>query len=228
MVRLGKRLQCIFDLVDPGGVVADIGCDHALLCIALVEQGIAKKAYACDVAEGPLTRAISAIQTAQLQEQITTVLTDGIAELPSDVDTFIIAGMGFETIQKILLEGRAHWKESCTFLLASHTDVDELRRFLSQHQFVIDQERIVFERHYYQIIKAHHEDDAPALTEDEILFGVHMRKEALYRMYWQKEMQKYAAILEKMPTTHERYGWTNALYERIAAMLLQFDESQDR
>ena len=41
MVHLGKRLQCIHDLVEKGSIVADIGCDHALLSIALIESGTA-------------------------------------------------------------------------------------------------------------------------------------------------------------------------------------------
>ncbi len=69
MVRLGKRLQAIHDLVDKDSVVADIGCDHGLLCIALLESGTAKKAYACDIAASPLKRAIEGNPSSWFREQ---------------------------------------------------------------------------------------------------------------------------------------------------------------
>ena len=155
MVHLGKRLQCIHDLVEKGSIVADIGCDHALLSIALVESGTADKCYACDVAVGPLQRAKEAVSAAGLSDKIDVVLNDGIYGLSSDITTIVIAGMGFETIRHILQEGESMWNDTRSFVLASHTDIEELRRFLSRHSFVIDDEKIVQERHFYQIIKAH-------------------------------------------------------------------------
>ena len=219
MVRLGKRLQCIHDLVNDHSIIADIGCDHGLLCIALIESHTAIKAYACDVANGPLDRAKEAIRTAGLQDRITPMLADGIAQVPPEADTIIIAGMGFETIRKILLEGRNRWGNGRTFILASHTDVEDLRRFLSDHHFVIDDERIVLERHYYQIIKAHHDEEARSLTEDEILFGVYAKNEKLFLSYWQKEKKKCEEILRKMPSSHERYPSVKQRYLRIESMM---------
>ena len=177
MVHLGIRLQAVVDMVDTGSVAADIGCDHALVCIALIERGISSRCYACDVAQGPLSRARQAIEEAGLQGKIIPVLQDGIVGLADDVDTVIIA---------------------------SHTDVEKLRRFLSNSHFVIDQERIVKERHYYQIIKAHHEREAAALSEDEILFGLHRDDDPLFREYWERELEKCRLILSRMPLGHER------------------------
>ena len=51
MKHLGIRLQAVVDMVDTGSVAADIGCDHALVCIALIERGISSRCYACDVAQ---------------------------------------------------------------------------------------------------------------------------------------------------------------------------------
>ena len=67
MAHLGIRLQAVVDMVDTGSVAADIGCDHALVCIALIERGISSRCYACDVAQGPLSRARQAIEEAGLQ-----------------------------------------------------------------------------------------------------------------------------------------------------------------
>lgn len=219
MVHLGKRLQCIHDLVEKDSIVADIGCDHALLSIALIESGTADKCYACDVAVGPLQRAKEAVSAAGLSDKIDVVLNDGIYGLPSDITTIVIAGMGFETIRHILLEGESMWNDARSFVLASHTDIEELRRFLSRHSFVIDDEKIVQERHFYQIIKAHHESDASLLSEDEIMFGVHAYKDPLFLPYWRREKRVCEQILSTMPLTHERRGEMEQRLARIDTML---------
>ena len=223
MVNLGIRLQAVADMVEQGSVVADIGCDHALVCIALVERGICPKCYACDVAEGPLSRARQAISQAGLQDQIIPVLQDGIAALAADVDTVIIAGMGFETIRAILLEGRPQWARCRSLIIASHTDVEELRRFLSEEGFVIDTERIVRERHYYQIIKTHHDAAAPRLSETQIMFGCHRDDDPLFIEYWTHELNKCRDILHQMPEGHARRSALLQRQERIQCRLYQKD-----
>ena len=101
-MKLSKRLQTIYDMVQGPCVVADIGCDHGLLPIALVKNGKCDKAYACDIRKGPLSRAEEAIQMMGLQNQIITKLTDGLQGLEDDVEVVIIAGMGYDTIRNIL------------------------------------------------------------------------------------------------------------------------------
>lgn len=220
MVKLGKRLQAIYELVDTDSIVADIGCDHGLLCIALIERQRARHCYGCDIAPGPLGRAQQAVKDAALSAQITLLLQDGMQGLPLEVDTVVIAGMGNETIQKILIEGRERWGQFRSLILASHTDVDLLRRFLSDQHFAIDEERIVFEqRHYYQIIKAHYDMQARSLSEAEIRFGVHTQKEALFVPYWQKELGKCEQILKQMPKDHARYAAVKQRHAQIADVL---------
>ena len=64
-----------------GSVAADIGCDHALVCIALVERGIsARNAMPATWPHGPLSRAQAGHRGRQgCRDQIIPVLQDGIA-----------------------------------------------------------------------------------------------------------------------------------------------------
>lgn len=213
MVKLGKRLSALYEMVDAGGIAADIGCDHALLCIALMQTHKARHCYACDIAAGPLARAQEAIEQHQLTHDITALQMDGLRDLPEEVDTVIIAGMGYETIRRILLDARAKWPAFHSILLESNTDVEELRRFLSEQHFVIDAERIVKEKHFYQIIKVHYDPDAPLLSEDEMLFGVKTAADPLFPAFWKRQQQRCEAILATMPQTHERRA---SLEERSA------------
>ena len=57
MMKLSPRLKKIVDFTDKCGVVADIGTDHALVPVYLIENGLYKKAYACDIRPLPLKRA---------------------------------------------------------------------------------------------------------------------------------------------------------------------------
>ena len=84
-------------MIDKGMVVADIGTDHAFLPVMLVRDGISDHVYACDVAKGPLQAAKENIAHFQLTDKITTILTDGLRDVPSDVNCIVIAGMGFVT-----------------------------------------------------------------------------------------------------------------------------------
>ena len=104
-MKLSKRLACIAGMVSKNSILADIGCDHGLLPISLIQQGVISKAYACDINPRPLQRAEEAIIQANCCGTISTILSDGLQQVPSDADCIVIAGMGFETIRNILENG---------------------------------------------------------------------------------------------------------------------------
>ena len=45
---LSGRLQMLADMVTPGSVLADVGCDHGFLSIYLVQAGVCPRAVAID------------------------------------------------------------------------------------------------------------------------------------------------------------------------------------
>mgnify|MGYP000034245510 CR=1 FL=1 len=95
-------------MVTTGGILADIGTDHAYVPIALVQRQKIKGAIAMDINEGPLARAQEHIRAARLEEYIQTRLSDGAeALLPNEADSILIAGMGGELILHILTEGES-------------------------------------------------------------------------------------------------------------------------
>ncbi|MBR5721721.1 MAG: tRNA (adenine(22)-N(1))-methyltransferase TrmK [Clostridia bacterium] len=56
-MTLPPRLKKIVEFADKCGVVADIGTDHALVPVYLIENRFYNKAYACDIRPLPLKRA---------------------------------------------------------------------------------------------------------------------------------------------------------------------------
>ena len=57
-MKISKRLQSLAGLVANDDIVADIGCDHALLDIYLVLNNIVPKVLICDINENALNNGI--------------------------------------------------------------------------------------------------------------------------------------------------------------------------
>ena len=86
-----------------GDVLCDVGTDHGYLPCYMIENGLCSKAYACDIAQGPLDSAIAHINERCLSDRITTVLSDGLDSVEKgDITDVVIAGMGGELIADII------------------------------------------------------------------------------------------------------------------------------
>lgn len=198
------RLQAIYDMVKAPCIVADIGCDHGFLPITLVRNGKCSKAYACDINPRPLARAQKAIIEADMQEQVFPVLCNGIQAVSDDVTTLVIAGMGFDTITQILSDGMEKISQFNQIIVQCNGHVDDLRLWLSDHGFRIDDERIVKDRHFYQMISMHYEP-GETLTPEECLFGKFLPNDPMFVEYWTILYEKKQMILQNLPKQHEYY-----------------------
>ena len=194
MIECSKRLQSIISWIDCD-VIADVGCDHAYVAVEAVLEQKAKKAYACDIASGPLEHAKQTIETYQVQNQVTCILMNGIENLPEDVEQIIIAGMGSSTMISILEEGVLN---NMSLLLSPHKDAHLLRQYLMDAGFTIEKEKIVQEdSHFYPVMKVSR--GKQELSDDEIYYGVHVETSLDYTSFLQYEYQKWTSILEKIP-----------------------------
>ncbi len=159
---MSLRIRKLAELVRPGVIPADLGTDHGLLPILLVEQGIAEKAYACDVAEGPLSQAEANILSHGLSGKVIPVLSDGFAAVPEDADAAVIAGMGYYTAVHILECAAERTKKLCQIIAQINDDVPSFRKWILSHGFVIERELNVSERgHFYTMIDFHSGTAAP-------------------------------------------------------------------
>lgn len=194
MIECSKRLQAIIDWID-ASVIADVGCDHAYVAVDAVLEKKAKKAYACDIAKGPLQRAKHTIESYQVENQVSCILMDGIENLPEDVEQIVIAGMGSSTIISILEEGV---KDHISLLLSPHKDAHLLREYLSNNGFEIIKEKIIQEDlHFYPILKV--KKGFQNLTQDDIYYGYNVEDSKEYHDFIQYECQKWSNILKKIP-----------------------------
>ncbi len=196
---INKRLETIAHMIQKCMVAADIGTDHAFLPIYLIENGIAEKVIASDINKAPLDSALKNIKSRQLEDRIELVLSDGLSNINEDCDVIIIAGMGFYTCNHILDEADEKLDNCKQIIIEVNKDVDKLRKYLSDNDFIINNEEFIREKgHDYIIIDAkkgkHHD-----LNEKEILCGpiLMQKKNKDYLEYVKRQIEKIDFIINK-------------------------------
>ena len=150
-LELSPRLRALADRVPAGARLADIGTDHAYLPVALLLSGRIPWAAASDVREGPLERGRETARLWGAEENISFRCCDGLAGIdPQETDTVVIAGMGGMLIARIL--AAAPWTRNKTLLLQPMSTQPQLRRWLTEHGYVIQEETVVREEHKFYVI----------------------------------------------------------------------------
>lgn len=146
MVKLTNRLLAAASLVRGGGIVADIGTDHAYLPIYLLQNSKVTSAIAADIGIGPLENAEKSVVHYNLKEKIELRLSDGLkAFSPEDAAEFVFAGMGGTLITEILDETPWIKNGKYHFVFQPQSRAEELRAFLYGSGFEINREIAVCE-----------------------------------------------------------------------------------
>lgn len=155
-LTLTPRLRRVADLVPDGARLADIGTDHAYLPAWLLLSGRLSRAIAADLREGPLDRARETAAFYGLTDQMEFRLCDGLAGIsPEETDTVVIAGMGGETIAGILAAAPWTAQGAHRLLLQPMTSQEDLRGWLAQNGYSIQEEHLAREgKTLYTIMSA--------------------------------------------------------------------------
>lgn len=167
MVKLSKRLQAIADYVTEGSIVADIGSDHALLPVYLLQNEKCSFVIAGELNSGPFHAAKKQAAAAGLNHLLDVRQGDGLSVLTGEgeADTVTIAGMGGSLITDILEDGRVNGKLHGVRKLILQPNVGEeaVRRWLAKHEWYLIEEAIIEEDgKIYEMLVA-----ANDLTENE-------------------------------------------------------------
>lgn len=171
-LKLSKRLEAIYNMVSLSNVVADIGSDHALLPIALVQSGKVTRAYASEVNEGPYDMSVKNIEKYGLTNYISAVLSDGISELEADVNCITICGMGGNLICDILDSNKDKLAHVNEIIIQPNNNEETARIWLVNNGYDIDDEVIVYEDNvYYEVIKAVKRPLLKRYSKEELYFG---------------------------------------------------------
>ncbi|MCR5229067.1 MAG: class I SAM-dependent methyltransferase [Solobacterium sp.] len=194
---MNQRIRAIAGMVEPGCILADIGTDHGQLPIFLVKEQIIEKAYACDIAAGPLSAARENIEKEGLSSKITVILSDGFENVPDDADCAVIAGMGFYTARDIVEKADMdHYRE---IIIQVNGDLNLLRQWISDHHWTIRDEVLVSDRGFDYIAVKITFDYHEAYSEQQIWCGpVLMEKsEDEYIAYCRKQIRRLDDLMMK-------------------------------
>lgn len=160
MVKLPKRLLCIAGYVPQSSIAADIGTDHALLPVYLVQQKICSKIIATDLQEGPLTAARATVALFNLWKQVEIRQGDGLEIIrPGEVSAVIIAGVGGLKISEILDRSGDVLRQTRRLVLQPQAGAPQVRRWLLDNGWdMADEDLVLEDERYYEIIVADPQD----------------------------------------------------------------------
>ena len=155
-MQLTPRLEAAVSLIPKGSVIADIGTDHADIPVYTCETGWCPSAIAADIVPGPLAAARAHVEGAGLQDRIDCRLGDGLTCVESgEADGAVICGMGGSLMIKILQQSYDVWQSFDFVVLQPQSDSGDLRRYLYEKDWHIEDERLVIDDgRLYELLRA--------------------------------------------------------------------------
>lgn len=204
MIKLSERLKSIADFIDNNSNIIDIGCDHGLLDIYLVQSKENIKIIASDINNNALVNAIKNIKKYKLENTIKVIQSNGLNNIDTtNMDTIVIAGMGAHTITGILYNNLNKLKNINTIILQSNNDIDFLRKKIVSIGYYIEKENLIKEKNIiYTIIKF--KKGHKHYTRKELYFGPILIKEnsKLFQEKKELEYNKLKQIYKLIPKNH--------------------------
>jgi len=154
LIKISNRLKTIAEIVlsKQSQKIIDVGCDHALLDIYLLQNNSNLKIVASDNKEQPLENAKKNILKYSFLNKIEVCLKEGIENIDKKIDTIVISGMGEETIIDILEKDKKELEHVNRLIISSNNKYYDLRKKITSLGFIISYERIVFEDNKYYVI----------------------------------------------------------------------------
>lgn len=201
-----RRIEKIASKIPNGSNLADVGCDHGYLIIeAHLNQKI-NKAIAIDNKKGPLDSAKNNISK---YLNVRYSLSSGINDIDEDTNCIVIAGMGGLLINSIIEEGMKLNKVNFnqTFILEANRNCYEVRKFLTENNFeIIDEEIVYDQKKYYEIIVCKMTDRKNILNEDELFFGPVLLKNKtdVFKEKYIEEVRKLKNIYNGQETIEQK------------------------
>ena len=224
---MDERIRAIAAHIRDGRGFIDVGTDHGYLPAALAERGYSGNILASDIGEGPLNAARRTAALAGCSDRIRFLLCDGLALCPPDeIDTIVIAGLGGDTIVKILDEAEWCMDSRYTLILQPMTKAEVVRYWLVYNEFEICCEELADDAGtLYQILIARFGGETK-LTDAELFAGKASlaSDRTLYRRHLDQLRTQFDQAIRGMEKGESANSPRARLYREI---LGQFDEMRE-
>jgi tRNA (adenine22-N1)-methyltransferase len=213
-------------MIPNGARVADIGADHGYLGIYLLQTGVASFVTASDVREQPLDSARANAARFGMTERMDFVLCDGLSGLTAETaDAFVICGMGGDTIARILDECPWAADPRYTWVLQPNTSANDLRRYLGEHGWRIEQERLIDEGKFiYNLLQARYGGGTPLSPGEQYVSPQLLRDGgAALEPYFSRVLRGLARAVEGIaqsdrPELRDRLAYYQTAYREVCEM----------
>lgn len=186
---LSKRLEAVASLISTESII-DVGCDHGYLDIYLTKKGIS--CLATDISRNALNAALTNFKKYNLD--IPTICTDGLNNIDiKENDTIVIAGMGTDTIIKILNKDITN-----DLVILTHNHLERLRRYVVSIGYYIDKEIFVIDNNKpYLVIKFKY--GKCNYSNYDYIIGPNIKDNT----YFNYLLSKYTKILNNIPDDYQ-------------------------
>ena len=200
--------------------VLDVGTDHGYLPVMLRTKFPEMRIGASDIADGPLKNCEETFLRNRIHD-ISLYKSDGLKQIPDLYSCAVIAGMGGETIVKILREGNPFLQNVSKLVLEPNSEPEKVRRYLGEHGYRITDEKLVHDYKYYCLIMAVPDSSLCSYNETECEFGpvLMQKKDPVFLEYWTKETNKCEGILENISRDHPDYKAIQTRINKIRQVL---------
>ena len=182
MIKLDDRLFSLVKYVNKCDSIIDIGCDHALLDIYLIQEKVVNNIIISDVSRKALSQGINNINKYELNKYIDARCGNGLDVLKKSdsIDTVIISGMGSNTIIKIL--DNPYINKINKLIIQSNNDYYLLRKTLTKMGFIIQSEEAIESnnKYYLNIIFIRGEKE---YNINQLKYGVNIINKDIYYNY---------------------------------------------
>ncbi len=194
------RINKIVEFIDENKIVADIGSDHGITAIKIYEEKNPKKVIATDISKDSLQKLVDKLEYSGYD--IETIVTDGIKNLPKNIEQIIISGMGGYLISKIIENGIDLAKSADKLILQANNSLEHLRKFLHSQGFeIIDEANVLEENFIYTIIVTKYIGDVRKYdNEDYYIYGEKNieNKDGLTIQYIERELNHAKTVINNI------------------------------
>jgi len=202
-MEISNRLQMLIDFVPKVKTVADIGCDHGYVAIALAKSGNVDKVIAMDINKGPLKRAKKNIIASELENQVETRLSNGFEQLQvGEVNLAILAGMGGRLMRSILTKDLDKTKKIEWLVLQPQSEIAEVRKLVATLGYVCIEEKALLEDNQFYFAMLLKKTDKVKSTNQEVnfRFGKHLlqSKDPILLQFILQKKKEYCKIMDAL------------------------------
>lgn len=204
MIKLSPRLKQVADFVEDNSNIVDIGCDHALTDIYIMQTKKNISIIASDINPNALENAKKNIKKYHLEDKISIVLSNGLNDInTTNLDTIIISGMGAHTIVGILQMNKKKLQNIDTLIIQSNNDIDFLREKVTKLNYYIEDEELVKEKKFiYTVIKF--KKGKKHYTKKQLYFGPILleKNNSLFKEKNKIDLEKLHILYKLIPKSH--------------------------